>query len=260
MTLIGREGKVPMILSGSSSEEGATILTRASTFFCLSSEMNNCFPTARPRYVTSSDGGSEGSTCLPAVEDHSTAHSGGTLSPEIDTVTLGGLRSSRPGAVSFHHELPIMIAVGGGHRNLQVYPMGEKCGSDVDLTDSVAHGIGAPAFLSIRLLGDLTGHDDNRSLAECDTITCFNIFLQHRPNDAECIGASKRQRQRAERVRESGSVEARGKKTIEISGSRRIGDGSEGLARTSRSWRCQTHCFLPMPVSGKSKGSRAHQG
>jgi len=115
-----------MILSGSSSEEGATILTSASTFFCLSSEMNSCFPTARPRYVTSSEGGSEGSTCLPAVEDHSTAHSGGTLSPEIDTVTLGGLRSSRPGAVSFHHELPIMIAVGGGHRNLEVCPMSER--------------------------------------------------------------------------------------------------------------------------------------
>jgi hypothetical protein len=120
MTLIGREGNVPMIRSGSSSEDGATILTRASTFFCLSSEMNSCFPTARPRYVTSSEGGSEGSTCLPAVEDHSTAHSGGILSPEIDTVTLGGLRSSRPGAVSFHHEFPIMIAVGGGHRNLYV--------------------------------------------------------------------------------------------------------------------------------------------
>lgn len=51
----------------------------------------------------------------------------------------------------------------------------------------MAGEIGAPAFLSIRLLGDLTGHDDNGSLAECDTVTCFNIFLQHRPNDAECI-------------------------------------------------------------------------
>jgi len=51
----------------------------------------------------------------------------------------------------------------------------------------MAHEIDAPAFLSVRLLGDLTGHDDNRSLAKCYTITCFHIFLQHRPNDAECI-------------------------------------------------------------------------
>ena len=54
----------------------------------------------------------------------------------------------------------------------------------------MAHEIDAPAFLSVRLLGDLTGHDDYRSLAKCDTITCFDIFLQHRPNDAECIGGS----------------------------------------------------------------------
>ena len=189
---MGWEANVPMILSGSSSKEGATILTSASTFFCLSSEMNSCFPTARPRYVTSSEGGSEGSTCLPAVEDHSTVHSGGTVSPEIVTVTLGGLRSSRPGAVSFHHELPMMIAVGGGHRNLYVCPMNKRviwirCGSS---PNSTAHEIDAPAFLSIRLLGDLTGHDDNGPLAKCYTITCFDIFLQHRPNDAECIGAS----------------------------------------------------------------------
>src|SRR5260370_3129248 len=109
MTLIGRDGNVPIILSGSSSEEGATILTSASTFFCLSSEMNNCFPTARPRYVTSSEGGSEGSTCLPAVEYHSTAHSVHSLSPEIHTVTLQGLRSSLPVTASCHRKVPITI-------------------------------------------------------------------------------------------------------------------------------------------------------
>ena len=85
----------------------------------------------------------------------------------------------------------------------------------------MVHEIGAPAFLPVRLLGDLTGHDDNRSLAECDTIACLNIFLQHRSNDAECIGASEvvrgigeseRQWQRAERMRGQGQLKHEGKR------------------------------------------------
>ena len=50
MTLMGRLGNVPMTRSGSSSDEGAMILTRASTFFFFSStsEMKSCFPTQRP--------------------------------------------------------------------------------------------------------------------------------------------------------------------------------------------------------------------
>jgi hypothetical protein len=41
-------------------------------------------------------------------------------SPEMDTVTRGGigLDSSPRRATSDHHELPIKIAVGGGHKNL----------------------------------------------------------------------------------------------------------------------------------------------
>jgi hypothetical protein len=58
----------------------------------------------------------------------------------------------------------------------------------------------------------------------------------------------------------SGSVEPRGKRTIQISGSRCIGDGSEGRARTSRSWQYQSHCSSRMPATGKSKASRGHQG
>lgn len=50
MTFMEREGKVPMMRSGSSSDAGAVILTRASTFFFFSStsEMKSCLPTQRP--------------------------------------------------------------------------------------------------------------------------------------------------------------------------------------------------------------------
>ena len=65
-----------------------------------------------------SGGTSPGSTDLPEVEVHSTELSGGIDSPEIETVTLGGFRSSLPIPDSAHQEFPIIIAVGGGHRKL----------------------------------------------------------------------------------------------------------------------------------------------
>ena len=65
-----------------------------------------------------SGGTSPGSTGLPEVEVHSTELSGGVDSPEMETVTLGALRSSLPIADSVHQEFPIIMAVGGGHRKL----------------------------------------------------------------------------------------------------------------------------------------------
>lgn len=105
----------------------------------------------------------------------------------------------------------------------------------------MAHEIGAPAFLSIRLLGDLTGHDDNGPLAKCYTITCFDIFLQHRPNDAECIGASEFvwgewMARGSDNVRngrgEPGSVEARGKIWIQSQGRSESETGQKHFGRT----------------------------
>jgi hypothetical protein len=63
-------------------------------------------------------GASLNSTGFPEVEVHSTVLSGGVDSPEMEIVTLGALRSSLPRADSVHHALPIIIAVGGGQRNL----------------------------------------------------------------------------------------------------------------------------------------------
>lgn len=123
MTLIGRLGKVPMTRSGSSSAAGAMIFTSASTFFFFSStsEMKSCLPTQRPMYVVPV-GGSLGSNGLPSAADHSTEPSWGAGSPEMDTTTRGGesFGSSPRRTTSDHHELPIMIAVGGGHKNLTV--------------------------------------------------------------------------------------------------------------------------------------------
>jgi hypothetical protein len=121
MTLIGLLGKVPMTRSSSSSPVGAITLTRASTFFFFSStsEMNSCFPTQRPTYVVPA-GGSETSMDLPIAADHSTLPSWPATSPEMDTITRGGesFGSSPRRTTSDHHEFPIKIAVGGGHRNL----------------------------------------------------------------------------------------------------------------------------------------------
>jgi hypothetical protein len=122
ITLIGRLGNVPITLSGSVSEAGAVILTSASTFFFFSStsEMNNCFPTQRPMYVVPS-GGSLMSNDLPDDEVQSTAPSCAVVSPEMEMTTLGGqsLGSSPCRITSDHQEFPIMMAVGGGQRNLQ---------------------------------------------------------------------------------------------------------------------------------------------
>ena len=120
MTLIERDGNVPITRSGSSSDAGAMIFTSASTFFFFSStsEMKSCLPTHRPMYVVPW-GGSFTSNALPDVDVHSTLPSCGTGSPEIEITTRGGasLGSSPRRTLSDHHEFPIMMAVGGGQRN-----------------------------------------------------------------------------------------------------------------------------------------------
>jgi len=116
---MGREGNVPMMRSGSSSDVGAVILTRASTFFFFSStsEMKSCLPTHRPMYVVPV-GASLTSKIFPEAVVHSMVPSCGMGSPEIEMVTRGGqsFGSSLRRTTSVHQELPIMIAVGGGHK------------------------------------------------------------------------------------------------------------------------------------------------
>lgn len=65
-------------------------------------------------------GGSLTSKDLPEEPVHSMEPSCGTGSPEIETVTRGGhnFGSSPLLTTSVHHELPIIIAVGGGHKKL----------------------------------------------------------------------------------------------------------------------------------------------
>ena len=91
MTLIERDGNVPITLSGSSSDAGAIIFTSASTFFFFSStsEMKSCLPTQRPMYVVP-EGGSLTSNALPDADVHSMEPSWGAGSPEMETTTRGG--------------------------------------------------------------------------------------------------------------------------------------------------------------------------
>lgn len=120
ITLIGLLGNTPITLS-SSFPETETILTRASTFFLFSSasDMYSCLPTHRPTYVVPL-GASVRSKGFPEAPAHSTEPSGGEGSPEIETITLGGVNlASSPGlCTSDHQELPTITAVGGGQRNL----------------------------------------------------------------------------------------------------------------------------------------------
>ena len=123
ITLIERLGNIPITRSGSSSDAGAMILTRASTFFFFSStsEIKSCLPTQRPIYVVPV-GASFASNVLPFELIHSMLPSCGVGSPEIETTTLGGqnLGSSFRRTTSDHQEFPIMMAVGGGQRNLEI--------------------------------------------------------------------------------------------------------------------------------------------
>lgn len=139
MTLIGLEGKVPITRSGSSSDAGAMILTSASTFFFFSStsEMKSCLPTQRPMYVVPT-GGSLTSNDFPDVDVHSTLPSWGIGSPEMEMTTRGGacFGSSPRRDVSDHHELPIMIAVGGGQRKRFSVPY-DFCATLLDMTITV---------------------------------------------------------------------------------------------------------------------------
>jgi hypothetical protein len=139
MTLMGRLGNVPITRSGSSSEDGAVIFTSASTFFFFSStsEMKSCFPTQRPIYVVPV-GASFTSKIFPDAEVHSIEPSWGIGSPEMQTVTRGGqsFGSSPRRTTSVHHELPIIIAVGGGQRNRFSVPY-DFCATLLDMTITV---------------------------------------------------------------------------------------------------------------------------